>query len=73
MSDILMDEQAAREYTDARNSAGGRIGGKATILSHGAQMGNGGKATILSHGAQMGNAGCESTTDSLLELSPILS
>ena len=58
MSDILMDEQAAREYTDARNSAGGRIGGKATILSH---------------GAQMGNAGCESTTDSLLELSPILS
>jgi hypothetical protein len=83
MSDILLDEQAAREYTDARSSAGGkasslkqgstlleangyteqdytdddaraawgrssgqiggRIGGKATILSHGDQLGNGQK------------------------------
>jgi hypothetical protein len=109
MSDILLDEQAAREYTDARSSAGGKasslkqgsawleangyteqdytdddaraawgrssglIGGKATIASHGKQVGNGGRATIASHGQQMGNGGRTSTTDSLLEFSPILS
>jgi hypothetical protein len=109
MSDIVLDEQAAREYTNARSVAGGKasslkqgsawleangyteqdftdddaraawgrssgqIGGKATIASHGLQMGNGGKATILSHGDQLGNGGRESTTDSLLEFSPILS
>jgi hypothetical protein len=89
MSDILLDEQAARAYTDARSSAGGRASslkqgrawleangyteqdytdddaraawghssGKATIASHGQQMGNGGRATIASHGQQIGNGG----------------
>ena len=33
----------------------------------------GGKATIKSHGPQVGNAGRKSTTDSLVEFSPILS
>ena len=39
MSDILLDEQAAREYVAARASAGGR----ATIASHGPQLGNCGR------------------------------
>ena len=41
---------------------GGRKGGRATIASHGEQMGNGGRATIESHGEQMGNGGRKSTT-----------
>jgi len=54
MSDILLDEQAAREYVAARSSAGGR-------------------ATIASHGDQLGNCGRKSPTDSIDEFSRLLS
>jgi len=39
----------------------GQIGGKATISSHGQQLGNGGRATIKTHGVQMGNGGRKSS------------
>ena len=58
MSNTLLDEQAAREHIAAVMRRFHQAGGQATIASHGQQMGNGGRT---------------STTDSLLEFSPILS
>jgi hypothetical protein len=42
------------------SSEGGKIGGTASVGSHGAQMANGGTASVGSHGAQMANGGIAS-------------
>ena len=43
MSNMLLDEQAAREHIAAVTRRYGQAGGRATIKSHGEQLGNGGR------------------------------
>ena len=45
MSNMLLDEQAAREHIAAVMRRFHQAGGRATIKSHGEQLGNGGRAS----------------------------
>lgn len=74
--DTLLDEKVAREHANALAYKYQSAGGRATVASHGPQLGNGGRkggrkggrATIESHGPQLGNGGRKSSSDSLDEI-----
>ncbi len=46
-----------RKFSKEECQDGGRVGGLATVESHGDQLRNGGRATVESHGDQLGNGG----------------